>query len=100
MYSLQYTELHKVYKYLLTIPLTQVTCERIFSKLKLIKTRLRASMKNETLEAFVFMHTERDVLNKIESDVIINKLWESNIEMARLSISDGTTLVNVNFLCK
>ncbi|XP_031353775.1 uncharacterized protein LOC116178426 [Photinus pyralis] len=60
MYSLQYTELYKVYKYLLTIPLTQVTCERVFSKLKLLKTRLRATMSNETLEAFILMHTERD----------------------------------------
>ncbi|KAG8273357.1 hypothetical protein J6590_108302 [Homalodisca vitripennis] len=42
MYSLQFTELYKVYKYLLTIPLTQVSCERVFPKLKLIKTRLRA----------------------------------------------------------
>ena len=49
MYSLQYTELYKVYKYLLTIPLTQVSCERVFSKLKLIKTRLRTTMANEIL---------------------------------------------------
>jgi len=42
MYSLQYTELYKAYKYLLTWPLTKVTCEsRSFSKRKWLKTRLR-----------------------------------------------------------
>lgn len=84
MYSLQYTELYKVYKYLLTIPLTQVTCERVFSKLKLIKTRLRATMTNETLEAFILMHTERDILNDIEPDFVISKLCASSSEMRRL----------------
>lgn len=86
MYSLSYTELYKVYKYLLTIPLTQVSCERVFSKLKLIKTRLRASMTNETLEAFVLMHAERDILNTIEPDFVISKLCESSSEMRRLLI--------------
>lgn len=39
MYSLQYTELYKVYKYL--FPLTQVTCERSFSKLnKIVKNAI------------------------------------------------------------
>jgi len=32
MYSLEYNELFEVYKFLLTIPLTQVTYERSLSK--------------------------------------------------------------------
>lgn len=51
MYSLEYKELFKVYLFLLTIPLTQVTCERSFSKLKIIKTRLRSCINQENLEA-------------------------------------------------
>jgi len=46
-YSLEYNELFEVYKFLLTIPLTQVTCEQSFSKLKIIKTRLRSCLTQD-----------------------------------------------------
>lgn len=84
MYSVQYTQLYTAYKFLLTIPLTQVTCERIFSKLKLVKSRLRASMTNETTEALVLMQSEKDILITLESDYVIRKLCESSTEMRRL----------------
>lgn len=58
MYSLQYKELYMVYKYLLTLPLTQVTCERSFSKLKLLKTRLRSTISQENLECLFLMQCE------------------------------------------
>lgn len=44
MYSLEYNELFEIYKFLLTIPLTQVTCERSLSKHKIIKTHLRSCL--------------------------------------------------------
>lgn len=84
MYCLLYTELSKVYRYLLTIPLTQVSCERAFSKLKLIKTRLRSSLSNEHLEAFLIMQCERDKLVTVDNDKVINRLCEQSDEMKRL----------------
>lgn len=86
MYSCQYVELYKVYKHLLTIPLTQVSCERAFSKLKLIKTRLRSKLTNENLEAFMIMQSEKDFLNAVDPEMIIDKLCESSSEMRRLLI--------------
>ncbi|KAL4083714.1 hypothetical protein QTP88_029030 [Uroleucon formosanum] len=74
MYSLQYTELYKAYKYLLTLPLTQVTCERSFSKLKLLKTRLRSTIVQDNLESLFLMQCERDIVNQIDGDQIINAL--------------------------
>ena len=50
-----YETLFIVYKTLLTIPITQVCCERAFSQLKLIKTRLRSTTSPEYLEASMFM---------------------------------------------
>ena len=45
MYCSNYTQLYKVYKHLSTLAITHVSCERVFSKLKLIKTRLRSTMQ-------------------------------------------------------
>ena len=62
MYCIMYTELNIAYKYLLTIPLTQLSCKRAFSKLKLVKTWLRSSMANENLEALLTMQSESCLL--------------------------------------
>ncbi|KAJ8884138.1 hypothetical protein PR048_015995, partial [Dryococelus australis] len=68
--------MNKVYKYLLTIPITQVSCERAFSKLKLIKTSLCSKMTNDNLEAFLIMQCERDMLVALDNDTVIDKLCE------------------------
>lgn len=86
MYSLQYTELDLVCKYLLTIPLTQVTCERAFSKLKIIKSRLRAKLTDEHLEALFMMQCERDVLIDIDNDVIIDRICRTSKVRRRLLV--------------
>ena len=49
--STAYSELYTVYHFLLTLAITQVECERSFSKLKLIKTRPRSSLSQENLES-------------------------------------------------
>ncbi|KAL0202645.1 hypothetical protein M9458_000663, partial [Cirrhinus mrigala] len=64
------------YKFLLTLSITQVACERTFSLLKFIKTRLRSKLSQEHLEAFMLMATERDILFSLDSDVIIDKVAE------------------------
>lgn len=84
MYCLQYPELSKVYKFLLTIPLTQVSCERAFSKLKRIKTRLKSSLTNENLESLLLMHSEADILMSIDPDTVIDYLCHSSSELKRL----------------
>ena len=42
--STAYENLFLAYKYLVTLSITQCSCERSFSKLKLVKTRLRSSL--------------------------------------------------------
>jgi len=84
MYSLQYTELYKAYKYLMTLPLTQVTCERSFSKLKLLKTRLRSTIVQDNFESLFLMQCERDIVNQVDGDKIINALCLNSKEMQRL----------------
>ena len=70
-------------KPLLTIPLTQVSSEIVFSKLKVIKTRLQANLTNEHLEAFVMMSTKKDSLNIIDNETVIKRLCEYSTEMKK-----------------
>lgn len=84
MYCLQYPILSKMHKFLLTVPLIQVSCERAFSKLRLIKTRLRSSLTNENLESLLLMHSEADIFNSIDPDTVIDYLCHSSSELKRL----------------
>lgn len=65
------------YKFLLTLSITQVACERTFSTLKFVKNRLRTSLTQENLEAFLLMATEKEILMGLDKDDIIDKSSES-----------------------
>ena len=51
LFTEAYKSIGLAYKLLLTLPVSQVACERTFSDLKRIKTRLRSTMTQEHLEA-------------------------------------------------
>ncbi|CAF2156765.1 unnamed protein product [Rotaria magnacalcarata] len=44
----------------LTIPVSSSTCERVFSKMKLIKTRIRTTMADKRLSDLCILSIERD----------------------------------------
>ena len=79
-----YSQLYTVYQFLLTLAVTQVECERNFSKPKLIETRLRSSLSQENLESFMLMSIESQILSKISSEKVIDKLATTSNEMKRL----------------
>jgi hypothetical protein len=60
--------LHINYKYVLTLPSTQVTCERSFSQLKNIKTRICSQLTDSKLEAFMMMGVEKEKLASLGHD--------------------------------
>jgi hypothetical protein len=47
--------------------------ERTFSRLKLIKTYLRTSMKEQRLESLMLISCEKDITNDIDIDTIAAK---------------------------
>jgi hypothetical protein len=57
---------------LLTIPVTVASGERSFSKLKLIKTYLRASMAQERLNNLAILSIENDVAHSLNFDDVID----------------------------
>lgn len=60
------------YRILLTIPVTVALAERNFSKLKLLKNYLRSSMSQERLNGLAMLCIEKDLLDNIELDSIID----------------------------
>lgn len=86
MQSAALSNLFLTYEYILTLSCTQVSCERAFSKLKIIKSRLRASLSQDLLEAFMIMSVERDLLESVDFDIILNKIINSS-ELLRKMLS-------------
>ena len=66
------------YKFLLTLSVTQVACERTFSTLKYVKNRIRSSMSQDRLEAFLLMSTQKEALMQLDTGVIIDKVAETS----------------------
>lgn len=59
----------------LTLPISSASPERAFSKLKIIKSRLRSTMGEDRLESLMLMACEKDV--SVCTDEVI-KLFSSN----------------------
>ena len=60
-----------MYRILLTIPVTIAYAERSFSKLKLLKSYTRSTMKQERLNGLATISLENDILEKIKYEDII-----------------------------
>ncbi|XP_047129351.1 uncharacterized protein LOC124809338 [Hydra vulgaris] len=80
-----YDNLYHINKIICTISVTQAECERSFSKLKLIKTRLHNSMSNDHLESYMLMSVEKNLLDSLEYDTIIQRYASSSSELSKLS---------------
>ena len=77
-----YTCLYLAYKFALTLSCTQVSCERVFSVLKVIKNRLRSSLSQDLLEDFVLLSVDRGF--NFDYDKVIDGVASSSKELARL----------------
>lgn len=73
-----YKNIYKLYKYVATLPSTQVKCERDFSKMKIIKSRLRSSLGEEMLESLIIISTEPDIFRSIDLEDILDEIIASS----------------------
>jgi len=67
-----YPNIHIALRLFLTMPVTVASCERSFSKLKLIKNFLRSSMGQERLSGLAILSIEYDVASKLNYDDVID----------------------------
>lgn len=54
--------------------MSQVSCERSFSKLKHVKTSIRSTLSQQNLETLMLMSVEKDILMDLDNNDIINKI--------------------------
>ncbi len=78
LYAKEYENLYLTHKLLLMLPMTQRSWECAFSRLKIIKNKLRSTVKEDTLEAYMLIICERETADGIEEDEIILKLSEKS----------------------
>jgi len=71
-------------KFVLTLPYTQVTCERIFYKVKNIKTKLRSLISQDIMEALLMINIERDYV--IDKEIIVNTIAKSLAGLSKFLI--------------
>lgn len=69
-----YENIYRLYKYVATLPSTQVKCERDFSKMKIIKSRLRSSLGDDTLGNLLIISTESDMFENIDLEDILDTI--------------------------
>ena len=55
----------------LTLPLMSCSAERAFSKLKIIKSRLRSTMHQERLQSLMFMSIESDIMEGLHTEKLV-----------------------------
>jgi len=60
-----------ILKEFLTIPVTSSSCERTFSKLNFIKTKLRSTMQQDRLDALLTISIEQESAYNINIDDVI-----------------------------
>jgi len=63
-----FEETLKIINILMTLPVTTASNERFFSSLKLVKTHLQLTMRNERLSDLLVIAVESDVSGKINLD--------------------------------
>jgi hAT family C-terminal dimerisation region len=84
LHSLAYSNLFLAYKFVLTLSSSQVACERSFSKLKYILNRLRNLLSQSSLQSFMLMSCEKDLLPRINNNEIIDFLASTSETMKKL----------------
>lgn len=77
------TNLYVVYKFILAIHCIQVTCERVFYKLKILKDRLRSTLGQELMSGLLFLQVKRDLSPKLYGNKVIDEIAKTSEEQNR-----------------
>lgn len=78
----KYENIYHLYKFVATLPSTQVKCERDFSKMKIVKSRLRSNLSDESLENLMIISTESNMFETIDLDDILHAIINSSEKLA------------------
>ena len=58
---------------MITVPVSSAECERSFSKLALMKIKLRTTCGQQRLEKLLLCRVERDIVQRVNVDQIVDR---------------------------
>lgn len=68
-----FSDFYKSIKLFVTIPVTSCSCERAFSKLTIVKSKLRSVMTQKRLDALMLIFIEQHISTEIDIDDVIEE---------------------------
>ncbi|XP_074347464.1 uncharacterized protein LOC141686320 [Apium graveolens] len=93
-----YNLIDRLIQLVLTLPVSTATAERSFSSMKLIKTALRNKMEEEFLADSMLINIERELVEDIESDSIIDEFYSMKNQSTVFCSFDFLNMIFMLFL--
>lgn len=81
-----FINIHKTLKLFTTIPVTTCSCERTFSKLSIVKTKLRSQMKQDRLDSIMMIFVEQELASQINPENVIDEFKSMYPSTRRLEL--------------
>ncbi|XP_059436119.1 uncharacterized protein LOC132169046 [Corylus avellana] len=70
-----YPLIDRLIRLVLTLPVSTATTERVFSAMKLVKTRLRTRMEDEFLADHLVVYIEKEIAKNFTSEMIMDEFY-------------------------
>ena len=77
------SEVHKLIRLYLTVPITSATSERTFSVLRRLLTYMRSTMSEKRLNNCLLLHVHKDITDQLDLIKIAQEFVLANEERAR-----------------
>lgn len=81
-FATMFPNLNKLYRLILTLPATSVSCERSFSALPFVKNKLRSTMTEERLTDLMVIAVEGERAMDINVSSVVEYFW-TNCDVER-----------------
>ncbi|GJT79613.1 zinc finger MYM-type protein 1-like protein [Tanacetum coccineum] len=76
--SEMYPLIDRLIRLILTLPVSTAASERAFSKMKLVKTRLRSTMSDDFLKSSMILNIEREIVGTLCNEKIIDDFYSKS----------------------
>ena len=73
-----YPLIDRLVRLILTLPVSTATSERAFSKMKLVKTRLRSTMSDDFLKSSMILSIEREIVGTLCTEKMIDDFYSKS----------------------
>ena len=79
-----YLLVDRLIRLILTFPVSTTTTERVFSAIKIVKTRLHNRMKDDFLVNYLIVYIEKEIAERFTIDMIIDDFYFMKERRAQL----------------